>query len=136
MGLTLNPRIPKTCYAEVDGVLRVVFEEWLCVDYQSQIVASNDEIEIANEKAKLIVDTSFFRGAEDAWLRKSTLPGQRLNDLLVNSLPRGAVLRFRAEVPKQRDAIPVLYGKPKVTFSKVMFLKTRKTSKHRNYTVV
>lgn len=99
--------IPKICVNEYRYVLKIVFEEFLGVDYD---IAYHEElfVEIKNitNDSSIIVDSVFFNMASESWLDERNMPHLPLAICDLTHEPIFDDFLF--------DKVPVVYGLPSI----------------------
>ncbi|MBI9107213.1 MAG: polysaccharide deacetylase family protein [Spirochaetales bacterium] len=100
---------PALCCSEIDYTLKVVFSDWLGIDYKIK-TGVLQEIQIYGNDKTLNIPVTFFEKASKLWLNEETLPVLPLKSLSHNELP-SSISRF---LFPSSDNIPVLYGQPTI----------------------
>ncbi|MBA6257121.1 MULTISPECIES: polysaccharide deacetylase family protein [unclassified Colwellia] len=97
-------KCPKICSNEFSYILKVVFDEFLGLEFSIETI-NTDVLIIENSDSKNLITTSidFFNCSSKAWLSPSSMPQQPLESWT----PRTDGLK----VDMIQDYVPVLYGK-------------------------
>jgi Family of unknown function (DUF7033) len=92
---------PNSCSGEKLWVIRILFKEFLGLEYVAETQMRNDICIERNNKYICMPDT-FFSLAESNWLKESTLPGQPLRTLEKKDIP--------LNIEKIEPILPIIYG--------------------------